>query len=92
MCDTCKLVHNTWTLDEDPLIRHALDSSNCDFLIKFMDQQLLNDIQRTKNQSSIQEGMTSTIGPENEELSDEGNNNESFFIRIKIFFRLYHSL
>jgi hypothetical protein len=57
-----------------------------------MDQQLLNDIQRTKNQSSIQEGMTSTIGPENEELSDEGNNNESFFIRIKIFFRLYHSL
>jgi hypothetical protein len=57
-----------------------------------MDQQLLNDIQRTKNQSSSQEGMTSTIGPENEELSDEGNNNESFFIRIKIFFRLYHSL
>jgi len=44
-----------------------------------MDQQLLSDIQRTKNQSSSQEGMTSTIGPEDEELSDESNNNESFF-------------
>ena len=44
-----------------------------------MDQQLLSDIQRTKNQSSSQKGMTSTIGPENEELSDEGNNNEPFF-------------
>jgi hypothetical protein len=50
MCQSCQLIHDVWSLDDDPWILHAVQKPTCEFLQQHMDHSLINDIEQYRLQ------------------------------------------
>ncbi len=63
MCQSCQLIHDVWSLDDDPWILHAVQKPTCDFLQQHMDHGLINDIKQYR--------LHMNNSPNEEEINNE---------------------